>query len=193
MAFGQNHSDYAGDLSPRDAWALLEREPAAQLVDVRTAAEWNFVGLPDLSALARKTHCVEWQSFPSMQVDGRFAARLSTMLEASGVKPGAPLLFICRSGARSRQATVASLTGPRGGVILTNDPDIAKKINSAVFPGMQGGPLEHVIAAKAVSFKVAAGAEFADRQRRRKATDRRACGDPRRSATPHLGAARRIS
>ncbi len=62
--------------------------------------------------------------------------------------------------------THKTLGGPRGGVILTNDPDIAKKMNSAVFPGMQGGPLEHVIAAKAVSFKVAAGEEFADRQRR---------------------------
>jgi glycine hydroxymethyltransferase len=62
--------------------------------------------------------------------------------------------------------THKTLGGPRGGVILTNDEAIAKKINSAVFPGMQGGPLEHVIAAKAVSFLVAAGPEFADRQRR---------------------------
>ena len=51
-------------------------------------------------------------------------------------------------------------------MILTNDPAIAKKINSAVFPGMQGGPLEHVIAAKAVSFKIAAGPEFRERQAR---------------------------
>jgi glycine hydroxymethyltransferase len=62
--------------------------------------------------------------------------------------------------------THKTLGGPRGGVILTNDPAIAKKINSAVFPGIQGGPLEHVIAAKAVSFKIAAGPEFRDRQRR---------------------------
>ncbi len=62
--------------------------------------------------------------------------------------------------------THKTLGGPRGGVILTNEGDIAKKINSAVFPGMQGGPLEHVIAAKAVSFLLAAGEEFADRQRR---------------------------
>ncbi len=62
--------------------------------------------------------------------------------------------------------THKTLGGPRGGVILTNDADIAKKINSAVFPGMQGGPLEHVIAAKAVSFLLAASDEFADRQRR---------------------------
>ncbi|MFE5119486.1 serine hydroxymethyltransferase [Streptomyces sp. NPDC056669] len=61
--------------------------------------------------------------------------------------------------------THKTLGGPRGGVILSR-ADLAKKINSAVFPGQQGGPLEHVIAAKAVAFKVAAGAEFAERQRR---------------------------
>ncbi|MFI3150104.1 serine hydroxymethyltransferase [Streptococcus suis] len=49
--------------------------------------------------------------------------------------------------------THKTLRGPRGGLILTNDEELAKKINSAVFPGMQGGPLEHVIAAKAVAFK----------------------------------------
>ena len=46
-----------------------------------------------------------------------------------------------------------TLRGPRGGLILTNDEELAKKINSAIFPGIQGGPLEHVIAAKAVAFK----------------------------------------
>lgn len=49
--------------------------------------------------------------------------------------------------------THKTLRGPRGGLILTNDEDLAKKINSAIFPGIQGGPLEHVIAAKAVAFK----------------------------------------
>ena len=48
--------------------------------------------------------------------------------------------------------TRKTLRGPRGGVVLTNDEEIAKKINSAVFPGLQGGPLMHVIAAKAVAF-----------------------------------------
>jgi glycine hydroxymethyltransferase len=62
--------------------------------------------------------------------------------------------------------THKTLCGPRGGVILTNREDLAKKINSGVFPGHQGGPLEHVIAAKAVAFKVAATPEFAERQRR---------------------------
>ncbi|MFV0434908.1 MAG: serine hydroxymethyltransferase [Leucobacter sp.] len=62
--------------------------------------------------------------------------------------------------------THKTLGGPRGGIILSNDADIAKKINSAVFPGQQGGPLEHVIAGKAVSFKIAASEGFKARQLR---------------------------
>ena len=62
--------------------------------------------------------------------------------------------------------THKTLGGPRGGIILTNDGDIAKKINSAVFPGQQGGPLEHVIAGKAVAFGLAATETFAEKQRR---------------------------
>ena len=61
--------------------------------------------------------------------------------------------------------THKTLGGPRGGVILSK-AELAKKINSAVFPGQQGGPLEHVIAAKAVAFKAAATDEFKDRQAR---------------------------
>ena len=56
--------------------------------------------------------------------------------------------------------THKTLRGPRGGVIMTNDEDLAKKINSAVFPGLQGGPLEHVIAAKAVAFGEALQPDF---------------------------------
>ncbi|GAA2202363.1 serine hydroxymethyltransferase [Sinomonas flava] len=62
--------------------------------------------------------------------------------------------------------THKTLAGPRGGIILTNDPDIAKKVNSAVFPGQQGGPLEHVIAGKAVAFKIAGSPEFKERMER---------------------------
>ncbi|MEU1144939.1 serine hydroxymethyltransferase [Streptomyces sp. NPDC005863] len=62
--------------------------------------------------------------------------------------------------------THKTLGGPRGGIILARDKEFAKKLNSAVFPGFQGGPLEHVIAAKAVSFKVAASDDFKERQQR---------------------------
>lgn len=59
-----------------------------------------------------------------------------------------------------------TLGGPRSGMILTNDLDLYKKINSAVFPGQQGGPLMHAIAAKAISMKIAGSAQFAERQQR---------------------------
>ncbi|MGJ9422265.1 serine hydroxymethyltransferase [Aeromicrobium sp. CF3.5] len=62
--------------------------------------------------------------------------------------------------------THKTLGGPRGGVIMTNDEAVSKKMRSAVFPGQQGGPLEHVIAAKAVAFKMALGPDFKDRQER---------------------------
>jgi glycine hydroxymethyltransferase len=61
--------------------------------------------------------------------------------------------------------THKTLRGPRGGMILSNDPDLGKKINSAMFPGLQGGPLMHVIAAKAVAFGEALRPEFRAYQR----------------------------
>jgi glycine hydroxymethyltransferase len=61
--------------------------------------------------------------------------------------------------------THKTLRGPRGGIILCNDEEIAKKVNFNVFPGIQGGPLEHVIAAKAVAFKEALSPEFVDYQK----------------------------
>jgi glycine hydroxymethyltransferase len=82
--------------------------------------------------------------------------------------------------------THKTLGGPRGGLILTDDAALAKKINSAVFPGLQGGPLPHVIAAKAVCFHLATQPEFADRQRRTVEGARiladRLCADDARSA-----------
>jgi glycine hydroxymethyltransferase len=56
--------------------------------------------------------------------------------------------------------THKTLRGPRGGMVLTNDPEIAKKVRSALFPGIQGGPLMHVVAAKAVAFKEALQPSF---------------------------------
>ncbi len=61
--------------------------------------------------------------------------------------------------------THKTLRGPRGGVIMTNDEDIAKKIDKAIFPGIQGGPLMHIIAAKAVAFKQALEPEFKEYQK----------------------------
>lgn len=76
-------------------------------------------------------------------------------LVASGLYPN-PLSF----ADIVTTTTHKTLRGPRGGAVLTNNADIAKKINSAIFPGMQGGPLEHIIAAKAVCFKEALSDDF---------------------------------
>lgn len=103
----QNGAGYAGDMASADAYRLLQSDARAILIDVRTRAEWAYVGAPDLSPLGKAALFLEWQSFPTMQVDENFTARLTGMLETSGVERGTPLLFLCRSGARSRQAAIA--------------------------------------------------------------------------------------
>jgi rhodanese-related sulfurtransferase len=99
--------EYAGDLEISQAWNLLVGEPSAQLVDVRTVAEWNFVGLPDLSSLGRPLHRIEWQAYPAMQPNPDFVADAGEAVRAVGAGPDTPLLFLCRSGARSRAAAAA--------------------------------------------------------------------------------------
>ncbi len=94
---------YAGDVSPATAWKILEDRKDAVLVDVRTRAEWNYVGLPDLAPLGRKPVLVEWQVFPTMQTNPEFVGVLSGALADKSV----PLLFLCRSGARSAAAAKA--------------------------------------------------------------------------------------
>jgi len=103
----QNFAGYAGDLLAIDAYALLERDPSSVLIDVRTQAEWAYVGAPDLQALGKTPLFLEWQSYPSMAVDANFTARLEELLQSAGVERGASLVFLCRSGARSRHAAAA--------------------------------------------------------------------------------------
>ena len=110
MAPQQSSSSYAGDLSAAEAWEMLKDNPGAQLVDVRTTAEWSFVGLPDLSSLNRQVHCVEWQSFPTMAANPDFVGETTGAVDGAGAGKDAPILFLCRSGARSRSAAIA-MTG----------------------------------------------------------------------------------
>lgn len=98
---------YAGDLDPAAAYALLAADPDAVLVDVRTRPEWSFVGVPDLGELGKQPLLIEWQSFPSMQVDPQFVDRLAEALARQGLPLDAPVLFLCRSGARSQAAAIA--------------------------------------------------------------------------------------
>jgi len=102
---GPTPSNYGGDISVTDAWTLLKSDPAAQIIDVRTQAEWNYVGLPDVSSLGRKVHMVEWQHFPSGTPNPAFVGETAQSLGA--VPRDAPLVFLCRSGVRSRAAAIA--------------------------------------------------------------------------------------
>ncbi len=103
----QNFAGYAGDLLASDAYSLLKRDASSALIDVRTKAEWGYVGTPDIEALGKTPFFLEWQSYPSMAVDTRFAARLEALLQSAEVERGASLVFLCRSGARSRHAAIA--------------------------------------------------------------------------------------
>lgn len=91
---------YEGELTSAEAWTFLEEDPDAVLVDVRTVAEWVFVGLPDLSRLGRTVVCVQWQAWPNMEINPDFVAHL----QDEGVTRDRPLLLLCRSGVRSREA-----------------------------------------------------------------------------------------
>lgn len=95
------------DVPVEETWARLKGDAGAVLVDVRTRAEWTFVGLPDLSTLNKRVLTVEWQTFPDNRVDPDFVEKLSGLLDGAGVSKDAELFFVCRSGARSHAAAAA--------------------------------------------------------------------------------------
>lgn len=103
-AGGQPHgASFAGDIPVEEAWAVLRDEPDATLIDVRTDAEWSYVGVPDLTGLGKQPLLVSWQRFPDMAINAEFIE----MLHRAGLSLDAANLFICRSGVRSRAAALA--------------------------------------------------------------------------------------
>lgn len=95
------------DVPVDETWARLTADKGAVLVDVRTRAEWTFVGLPDLSTLNKRVMTVEWQTFPDNRIDPEFVEKLNKLLDGAGVAKDAEVFFVCRSGARSRSAAAA--------------------------------------------------------------------------------------
>ena len=91
---------YAGDVSSTDAWNILRDDPDAVLIDVRTDAEFSYVGVPDLSSLCKEPLFISWKLFPTMKINGAFAEHLLQ----HELDRGTQLLFICRSGVRSKSA-----------------------------------------------------------------------------------------
>lgn len=99
---------YAGDVDVDEVWKRLGAGSGGLLVDVRTRAEWSFVGLPDLRPVGSSPALVEWQTFPSMAVNPDFVDMVRGELDRRGLPAGTPLYFLCRSGARSQSAAVAA-------------------------------------------------------------------------------------
>jgi rhodanese-related sulfurtransferase len=93
-----------GEVDPDEAWNILKSDKTARLIDVRTRAEWSFVGVPDTREIEQTSIFIEWSSYPDMSANPAFAAEVEAAIGSEN--PG-PLLFICRSGARSLQAALA--------------------------------------------------------------------------------------
>ncbi len=94
------------DVPVEEVWSRLAEDAGAVLIDVRTRAEWTFVGLPDLSTIGKRVLTVEWQTVPE-GTEACFADRMAKALDAAGANKDSELFFICRSGARSRMAAEA--------------------------------------------------------------------------------------
>ncbi len=92
------------DVAPEQAWQALADNPDAQMVDVRTDAEWTYVGLPDLSSLDKRVRLIAWQAFPTGATNPLFLQQL----DDAGLKAADDIYFICRSGARSLAAAEAA-------------------------------------------------------------------------------------
>ena len=92
--------DYSGDIDPTESWDLLKSNEDSYLIDCRTKAEWQFVGVPDLSSIEKKVSLIEWQAFPAMNLNQNFLEEVVN----SGIKSNDSILIICRSGGRSKSA-----------------------------------------------------------------------------------------
>ena len=109
MAQGQGIVDQR---TPADCYQVLSENPRSLLIDVRTRAEWQFVGLPDLGGIRREMRLVEWVVFPEMTPNPSFSNQMREIIETE--KPER-ICFICRSGARSLAA--ARVTAELGDVM----------------------------------------------------------------------------
>ena len=97
------NEEYAGDVLPAEVYAALQKDSRSVLIDVRTVPEWQFVGVPDLKPVGKDTYFIEWQSYPTMQVNAEFA----DLVKSKGVDADQTVYLICRSGVRSKAAAKA--------------------------------------------------------------------------------------
>lgn len=96
------HFPYAGDVTAVECWEMLASDKEATLVDVRTKAEWGYVGVPDVSKISNSSAYISWRLYPFMQVNPEFAHEFEQHLD----NKDAPIFLICKSGGRSREAAI---------------------------------------------------------------------------------------
>ena len=94
---------YAGDVTPKEAWNILDKHRNSYLVDCRTAAEWSFIGVPDLSGLCKDTMFIEWVRFPGGVENPTFIGDIKNHV----IDQDSKVLYLCRSGQRSIAAAIA--------------------------------------------------------------------------------------
>jgi rhodanese-related sulfurtransferase len=105
------------NVSATQAWDALMADPDAHLIDVRTDAEWQYVGVPDLRRAGKQAVLVSWQYFPTGNVNPGFVDELRD----AGIEPGQKLYFLCRSGVRSMAAALAAQAEGFGSVYNVAD------------------------------------------------------------------------
>ena len=115
------------EATPLEAWEALMSDPLAILVDVRTAAEWSYIGLPVLDSIGKDVLKVEWMQFPQMTCNENFASELLSQL---GDKNPSAIYFLCRSGVRSHHAAKC---------VLANNAEIGRDVRCFnVLEGFEG-------------------------------------------------------
>lgn len=97
--------NYTGDVTVEQVWEILEQDENAVLIDVRTQAEWAFVGICDLSGMDKSPLLISWQDFPHMNINPDFADTIT----GQDIAKDSPLYFLCRSGVRSKSAAATMM------------------------------------------------------------------------------------
>jgi rhodanese-related sulfurtransferase len=97
-------ASFAGDVSPNEAWEALSQNNKAELIDVRTHAEWVFSGMPNLESLGKSVKAISWKFYPNFDLNPQFLEQL----EAAVPDKSVPLYFLCKTGGRSTDAAIAA-------------------------------------------------------------------------------------
>jgi len=124
------------EVDPAEAFEILHDDSATALIDVRTRAEWAFVGVPDIGATGAEFWPIEWVDFPDMTRNPGFVDEVMTRL--NGHPPGR-LLFICRSGARSMAAAQATAMALAGQGLAAHCTNVAEGFEGDLDPGGHRG------------------------------------------------------